>query len=373
MASATSVLVMSGSRSSSSVARQERDAIGVDAEPGAGLRGVVDDDEVEVLGRELRFAVGDRVVRLEREADDDRCPARRLRGRRENVRRRRDAIDVGALAFLILELAARRRPKVGRRGGHDQHVRRREAVRPTAAAISSVDPTACTVTARRRRRRRAGRRRDRRSRRAATPPAAIATPILPLLWFEMKRTGSIASRVGPAVTTTRRPASATARLEQPTDMSEDGFWFWHAPRTAALARGQRAVSRARARVAELAEVRDVALRLRVRPHVVVHRRHEQHRATGGEQRGREQVVRLARRGARQKVRRRRRDDDRRRRRARARCGRARAPASNRPVCTGRPVSASKVTAPTNSCAARVITTSTSAPAFVSSRASQADL
>jgi hypothetical protein len=43
------------------------------------------------------------------------------------------------------------------------------------------------------------------------------------------------------------------------------------------------------------------------------------------------------------------------------------------VWTGRPVSASKVIAPTNSVAARVMTTSTSAPAFVSSRASQADL
>jgi len=35
-------------------------------------------------------------------------------------------------------------------------------------------------------------------------------PILPLLWFEMKRTGSTASRVAPAVTTICRPASASS-------------------------------------------------------------------------------------------------------------------------------------------------------------------
>jgi hypothetical protein len=43
------------------------------------------------------------------------------------------------------------------------------------------------------------------------------------------------------------------------------------------------------------------------------------------------------------------------------------------VCTGRPVRASKVMAPMNSCAAALMTTSTSAPACVSRRASHADL
>jgi hypothetical protein len=49
------------------------------------------------------------------------------------------------------------------------------------------------------------------------------------------------------------------------------------------------------------------------------------------------------------------------------------PASMRAVCTGRPVRASKVIGPTNSVAARVITTSTSAPSSARRRASHADL
>ena len=43
------------------------------------------------------------------------------------------------------------------------------------------------------------------------------------------------------------------------------------------------------------------------------------------------------------------------------------------VCVGRPVSASKVMRPTNSCADAVSTTSTSAPASVRSRATKSDL
>ena len=55
--------------------------------------------------------------------------------------------------------------------------------------------------------------------------------------------------------------------------------------------------------------RHVVPRGRVLPHLGVHRGHEQHRAAGREQRGGEQVVRAAVRGAGQQVRRRRGDDD----------------------------------------------------------------
>ncbi len=71
---------------------------------------------------------------------------------------------------------------------------------------------------------------------------------------------------------------------------------------------------------------------------------------------------------RQKVGRRRRDDDQ-VRRPRELDVIEGVPGAMSAECTGRPVSASKVTAPTNSCAERVSTTSTSAPACVSKRAS----
>src|SRR3546814_9039502 len=48
-------------------------------------------------------------------------------------------------------------------------------------------------------------------RRAAA--AATAKPILPLLRLPMKRTGSMSSKVGPALTTMRRPASALPAAE----------------------------------------------------------------------------------------------------------------------------------------------------------------
>ena len=42
---------------------------------------------------------------------------------------------------------------------------------------------------------------------ASRAARAMAKPILPLLWLVMPRTGSMASKVGPAVTTTRWPSS----------------------------------------------------------------------------------------------------------------------------------------------------------------------
>jgi hypothetical protein len=119
-------------------------------------------------------------------------------------------------------------------------------------------------------------------------------------------------------------------------------------------------------------MRRVFLRLRMRPHVVVHRGNEEHGTRGGKQTCGEQVSRLARRGSRHEVGGGGCNDD--------RVGFAReldvvecTSGIEQAVCTGRPVSASKVTAPTNSWAAGVITTSTCAPALLNSRASHAAL
>ena len=56
--------------------------------------------------------------------------------------------------------------------------------------------------------------------------AASATPMRPLLRFERTRTGSTSSRVGPAVTTTLRPAndaSSSSRATCATIVSGSGM------------------------------------------------------------------------------------------------------------------------------------------------------
>ena len=137
------------------------------------------------------------------------APRRRaLLRRQQNVGRRRERDRRGR--FGLLDLRARRRPPgenpparppspARRRRGSSRSTaaamsvgrfHRLHARRPAARATLSGPATRSTLAPRRH------------------AAAASATPILPLLWFEMNRTGSIASRVGPAVTSTRLPASA---------------------------------------------------------------------------------------------------------------------------------------------------------------------
>ena len=92
-------------------------------------------------------------------------------------------------------------------------------------------------------------------------------------------------------------------------MRDDRLRLRHASGTAPLARRERPLIGVEHHVAERARVLDVAQYLRVRPHAVVHRRHEQHRRLSREQARGEQVVGVAVHGAREKVRGARRDHD----------------------------------------------------------------
>jgi len=69
-------------------------------------------------------------------------------------------------------------------------------------------------------------------------------------------------------------------LEDSADVGEDRLWFRHATRPTSLARGQHAVVRIDDSIPELAEMHDVASRLRMCPHLIVHRWHEQHWTRG---------------------------------------------------------------------------------------------
>ena len=101
-------------------------------------------------------------------------------------------------------------------------------------------------------------------------------------------------------------------FQQASDMREDRFWLGHAAWSAAFAGREHAVVRIDNAVAELAQMRHVVLRLRMRPHVIVHRRDQQYRGLRREKCRRQQIVGLPSRSPRKKVSSRRRDDDHRR-------------------------------------------------------------
>ena len=125
---------------------------------------------------------------------------------------------------------------------------------------------------------------------AAASAAAIAWPCSPDERLAMKRTGSIASTVGPLVTSARTPASGRAsRRQQRLDRGHDLVRLGHAA-DPGLAAGH--VARRRADLADAVgrELRDVAPGRRMLPHLRVHRRRDQHRLVGREQRGRGQIV-----------------------------------------------------------------------------------
>ena len=130
-------------------------------------------------------------------------------------------------------------------------------------------------------------------RRPRAPPAPPQNPSCPELRLLMKRTGSMRSRVGPAVISTRRPASAPLPAA--------------APRRARRARAARACAPRRLSPqawspsagpedlhAALRERGHVGARRRVRPHHVIHGRRHGDRRLGRQAQGREQVIGAAR-------------------------------------------------------------------------------
>ena len=132
------------------------------------------------------------------------------------VARERDRL-AAICVFLIFDAAG----VAGRKSAGAAAMTRTSACgssRSTAAAMSAVDSTDCTLTPG------GGATLSGPATRSTLAPrrhaaAASATPILPLLWFEMNRTGSIASRVGPAVISTRLPRKRRRRA--PADVRHE--------------------------------------------------------------------------------------------------------------------------------------------------------
>ncbi len=126
----------------------------------------------------------------------------------------------------------------------------------------------------------------------------------------MKRTGSMRSRVGPAVTTTLRPRSSPAVCDARRRKHglDDFLRFDHAA-GASLAAGLAAVGGTENRQPALAQRGDVRLRRGIGPHQSIHRGHDDDRHVGREAQRRQQVVRQAVRDPRNEIRGGRRDDD----------------------------------------------------------------
>ncbi len=124
----------------------------------------------------------------------------------------------------------------------------------------------------------------------------------------MPRTGSIASNVGPAVSSTRRPASSFG-CRPGDDGVEDLLRLQH-PALAGLAARLVAAAGAEHDDAVGDEPRDVALVGRVRPHLPVHRGRDEQRAVARERQRGQQIVGVTVGDLGEKVGRRRRDDDR---------------------------------------------------------------
>ena len=160
--------------------------------------------------------------------------------------------------------------------------------------------------------------------------AAIATPIRPVERLPMKRTGSIASRVPPALTTMCRPVRSASRGPATSGGRAAGSGgadrrCCRRPRPRRRRSSGSSASRPTPdwpdasspgrglhdRVAEVvAQSGDVGPRRRVGPHVAVHRRRDDDRGRRGEDRGGHDVAGQPVGHRAQPVRGRRRDDDR---------------------------------------------------------------
>ena len=118
---------------------------------------------------------------------------------------------------------------------------------------------------------------------------ATAKPIFPELRLLMKRTGSIRSRVGPAVMTTCRPSSTRGVESSPSRALCEIERLEHASRSN-LTAGLVTFARPIDGDAACAQRRDVRLRRCIRPHQLVHRRRDRDRRIRREAQSAEQIV-----------------------------------------------------------------------------------
>ena len=253
-------------------ARDEHDLVLGRVEADVGPPHVVEDDEVGVFFVEHRaLALQPRLAVLGAEGDEHlarRASARRARGRCPPSARARPSSGSSPSAASPRAL---RRPVVRDRG-----CEQRTSTSASASAASSI-----ASRGRRRDRLHAGRRGTARfaaSRTTSAPrrraSSASATPIRPDERLPRKRTASIGSRVPPAVTSTRLPASVARReqLRRSRARSRPAPPSAHAP----LAFGHLAFVRPDQLDAARAQRLDVRLRRRMRPHARVHRRRNEH-------------------------------------------------------------------------------------------------
>ena len=124
IASATSCFRRSCDGFQGTVAADDGHLIVVGAHADAFLRHIVDDDEVEVFGVELRTGVVDHVLGLSREPDDEDTGCRTVRAEcPEDVDGGHQLEGQRVRSLLELLRCHLARPPVRHGGGHDQHAR----------------------------------------------------------------------------------------------------------------------------------------------------------------------------------------------------------------------------------------------------------
>ena len=77
---------------------------------------------------------------------------------------------------------------------------------------------------------------------------------------------------------TARQCARSTGLEHASHVREDRLRFGHSARALALSRGESSLFGAQDAIADLPQVRHVVPRLRMRPHVIVHRWNQEHRS-----------------------------------------------------------------------------------------------
>ena len=166
------------------------------------------DHDVHTLRRQLPRGALDGVTGLCGETHEDLALAPAPAELGEDVRGRLE--DQVGDTVLLVQLLGRGDlwTEVRHGGGHDDHVRDSADRASTACSISAAVSTLTTSCDPGRQER--GRRHEAHLRTRATAASASAWPCLPDDLFVMNRTGSIGSRVPPAVTSTRSPSRSRA-------------------------------------------------------------------------------------------------------------------------------------------------------------------
>ena len=272
--------------------------IGVAAEDAGAFRDVIGDDEVAALAEQFFPRVGDHVLRLGREADDEAGAFRGARDAGEYVgildereRRRRRPLPLLDLLWRGFD------PPVGHGRGADERIRREGALdgRKHLARAFDMDHVAAGRIGQGHR---PGNERDSRARRRRRRRDGVALLARGTIGDVAHRIDGFMRRAGRddhmpscqrADDANRRQRQTRVALQRMLDRGHDLQRLAHAA-GAIFAAGHLAVIRADEQRAILLQRRDIALRRGREPHAQIHGWREKRALVGREQQGRGEIV-----------------------------------------------------------------------------------